>query len=327
VDILLNSGMLIVGFIILIKASDIFVDGSVAIASKLGVPAIVIGLTIVSIGTSAPELVTSIVASIQGSSALAIGNAVGSNIVNLLLIVGLCAFIMPFYMNVDKLFKDFYISILAAIVLLGIIFFNQSYIPRVGALILAIGFIIYIVQLVKTTPKDDYVDEELESKGNDQSYLKLFGILVASIIALVIGSQLIVASATFFAQTFGISARVIGLTVVALGTSLPELSVSLTAFKKQENDIAMGNIIGSNIFNILFVLGIAGSITPLETGGPFNIESLNAFIHTPLFDLVFLIIISLIVLVFLKVSSGLSRLQAGVMLVLYIAYTSMLILL
>jgi len=325
VEILLYSGLLVVGFIILIKAADVFVDGSVSIASKLGVPAIVIGLTIVSIGTSAPELVTSIVASLQGSAALAIGNAVGSNIVNLLLIVGLCACIMPFYMNVDKLFKDFYISILAAILLLGIIFFNQTTIPRIGAFILAVCFVLYIISLIKSSNKDDLVDEELESKGNDQSYIKLFVILVLSVIALVIGSQLIVRSATFMAEALGISGRVIGLTVVALGTSLPELSVSLTAFKKQENDIAMGNIIGSNIFNILFVLGIAGSITPLDVGGPFNLYSLTNILHSPLFDLIFLIVISFIILIFLKVSSGLSRVQALIMLLLYIGYTIFLI--
>jgi cation:H+ antiporter len=324
-EIFINIILLIVGFVLLIKGADAFVDGAVSVATKLGVPALIIGLTIVSIGTSAPELVTSIVAAIQGSSELAIGNAVGSNIFNLLFIVGVCAMAMPFYMNVKSLYKDLYISVLAALILFVLMFIFQDRIPRYGSAILAICFVIYIVQLVVSSLKSDVVNEEIENKLDQRPFYQIIIFLILGVIGIVIGSQLIVRSAVTLASMIGISPRVIGLTVVALGTSLPELTVSFNAFKKQENGIALGNIVGSNIFNILFVLGIAGSITPLVPGGVFDLSTVQSFMHTPLFDLAFLIAVSIMFIIFLKVSSGLNRIQAGVMLVLYIAYTTMLI--
>jgi len=325
-DILTNVVLLVVGFILLIKGADMFVDSSVNIASKLGIPAIVIGLTIVSIGTSAPELVTSLVATLQGSTDLAVGNVVGSNIFNLLFIVGVCALIVPFYMNVKTIEKDFYISIVAALALLVINFVFEDVVPRWGSGILLIGFIVYIVQLVRNALKEDIVDEELESKGVSKKPLMIGLILVVGIAMIIIGSQLIVNSAVELATMFGMSERVIGLTIVAIGTSLPELTVSLNAFKKQETGIAFGNIIGSNIFNILFILGVTGVITPLQLGGPFDLSTFDAFRHTPIFDLVFLIVVSILVLIFVKVESGLNRVLAGIMLALYVGYTVLLIL-
>jgi len=325
-EVLINIVLLVIGFVLLIKGADMFVDSSVNIASKLGIPAIVIGLTIVSIGTSAPELVTSVVATLQGSTELAVGNVVGSNIFNLLFIVGLCALIVPFYMDVKTIEKDFYISIAAAIALLIINFVFQDIVPRWASAILLLAFVLYIVQLVLNALKEDIVDEELESKGVGKSPLMIGIILIVGIAMIVFGSQLIVNSAVELATMFGMSERVIGLTIVAIGTSLPELTVSLNAFKKQETGIAFGNIIGSNIFNILFILGVTGVITPLALGGPFDLSSIDAFRHTPIFDVVFLIVVSILVLIFVKVKNGLNRPLAGIMLALYIAYTISLIL-
>ena len=306
---MLEALLLIAGFVLLIKGADIFVNASVSIAKKLRIPSVVIGLTVVAMGTGAPEAVISFTASAQGANALAISNIVGSNIFNLMFIIGLCATIRVLHFDVIQIAKEFWLSIIAAAILVGLILVSGTHIPRWGGAILLIIFAIYLVLVVRKAVKAQGAKDDSEedlSKLKPMPIIILLAVLGCGLI--IVGGNFVVDNATKIALALGVTDRIIGLTIVAVGTSMPELVTSLVACKKGENEFALGNIIGSNIFNIMFVLGIAGIISPLEFDGAL------------IFDTVFLIAGSIIALIFVYTSKRLTRPEGFVMVALYVGY-------
>lgn len=250
---------LIVGFVLLIKGADFFVDGSSNIASILKIPTLIVGLTIVAFGTSAPEAAVSITSSIAGSNELAVSNVIGSNLFNMLLIIGLCALLNELKIGHDVLGKDLPFLVIITLILTGIIFigWNISQIEGIILLIILILYIAFLVYNAKNSKESEIVDEP------KMSILRSVIYIVGGIAGIVIGADFVVDSASFIAMAFGMSETLVGLTIVAIGTSLPELVTSLTAMKKDQNQLVIGNVIGSNIFNILFVLGASSAITPI----------------------------------------------------------------
>ncbi|MCL1884832.1 MAG: calcium/sodium antiporter [Defluviitaleaceae bacterium] len=306
---LLQSALLIIGFALLIKGADIFVSASVGIAERLNVSKIIIGLTIVAMGTAAPEIVIAVTASIRGSNALAIGNVVGSNSFNLMMIIGLCAIIKPMAVKVNEISKDFWISIIAATLLLVLKFLSGDFIPRAGSLLLLVIFAIYMFFLIRKALKSKAEsDDELPKTTRKMPILIFFSILGLALI--IAGGHLTVESAVYIAGAMNVSERIIGITIIAVGTSLPELLICLVACKKGENEFALGNIIGSNIINILLILGLSGIISPLDIGGGF------------IFDTFFLIAGSLITLVFVYTNKRIARAEGFFMVLLYLGYMS-----
>lgn len=259
-EILLQVVLLVIGFVMLVKGADFFVEGAAGIAGKFGIPQLVIGLTIVAMGTSAPEAAVSITAALGGSAGLTVGNVVGSNIMNILIILGITAIIVPVAIQRSTLQIElpFMIGISILMVVLG---YSGEAITRVEGVILGIFFLIYLTYLFYMAKKGrEEVEEEHKSKP-------MWFLIIATIggaIMIVVGSDFVVDSASVIAKVFGMSESFIGLTIVAFGTSLPELVTSITAASKGKADIAIGNIVGSNIFNILFVTSITAMITPVD---------------------------------------------------------------
>ncbi len=260
--------LLIIGFIALMKGADFFVDGSSAVARRFGIPPVIIGLTIVSLGTSLPEAAVSITASFAGSNELALSNVTGSNIFNLMIVAGLCIILMPIKSDPAMLKRDFPVAIGASIAL--IIFILDGEISRIeGGIFLAVC-LVYIILLVK----DAKNNKELQDEQTKSAPMPLnIAYIVGGVAAIVIGGDLVVDNAVEIARIFGLSETIIGLTIVAIGTSLPELATSLVAAKKGESGLAMGNAVGSCILNILFILGISTALSPI-TVAP------DALIHT-----------------------------------------------
>lgn len=255
--ILIQILLLAVGFTMLVKGADWFVDGSAGIAKKMGIPQLVIGLTIVAMGTSAPEAAVSINASLKGNSGIAIGNVLGSNILNILIILGISALLSTIAIQKSTLRCEMPYMIFVTVVLI-VLGMTGSYVTRVEGIILWGLFLIYLVYLFYLAKQGTEEDSE-----EDRSTLKLLLSMIGGGVIVVWGSDITVDSATAIAQMIGLSERFIGLTIVALGTSLPELVTSVVAAKKGNADIAIGNIVGSNIFNILFVIGTAALIAPV----------------------------------------------------------------
>lgn len=257
---ILDLLLVIVGFLFLMKGADVFVDASAKIALKFHVPQIVIGLTIVAFGTSLPEAAVSLTAAVKGTDGIAIGNVVGSNILNVLLILGVASLFST--LHIQKTTVKYEMPLLIAVsVILGLLGMNGNQLGRIDGVILwliFIGFFVYLIFLSKTQENEE--EEELTEKDT-MPRLLLF--VVVGIVCIVLGSNLAVSGATGIAKIIGISDRIIGLTIVALGTSLPELVTSVVASKKGKADIAVGNIIGSNLFNVLFVLGTVSLIHPI----------------------------------------------------------------
>ena len=306
---MLETLLLIAGLALLIKGADVFVNAGVGIAKKLRIPSVIIGMTIVAMGTSAPEAVISFTASIQGASALAISNIIGANIFNLMFIIGLCAAIKAMNVDVIQIVREFWLSIIAVGILIGLILISGTHIPRWGSAILLGLFILYLVIVIRRAMK---AQGEHDGKDEDAGKQKPFPIIILLALLgcgmIIVGGQFVVDNATKIAMDLGVTDRIIGLTVVAIGTSMPELVTSLVALKKGENEFALGNIIGSNIFNLMFILGISGIISPLE------------FDSALIFDTVFLIVGSLISLLFVYTSKRLTRPEGYVMAGLYIGY-------
>ena len=260
-EIVFNFSLLIIGFVLLMKGADVFVDGASKIAIKMHVPEIVVGLTIVAMGTSAPEAAISITAALNNGAAISIGNVIGSNIMNIALILGLTSIIatLPIKDNTLKIEIPFVVIITVILCMMGY-FFHE--INRLAALLLIILFIAFLSYLYWLSKKGVDSVEEVEELSEKDTYLRLLALIVIGAVMIVVGSDLTVDAAKAIAKIFGISDRIIGLTIVAFGTSLPELVTSVTAARKGKTDIAIGNIVGSNIFNILFVLGISGLVSP-----------------------------------------------------------------
>lgn len=252
---LILLGILCLGFVLLVKGSDFFVDGSAGIAARFGISQLVIGLTIVAMGTSAPEAAVSITAALEGSADIAIGNIVGSNILNIFIILGIAAVIAS--MRVEKSTIKYEIPYMIGCSVLLLCMGLDGEITRFEGIVLWIAFIAYLVYLLLQAKKNK---EEMQQTKDGKLWTEAI-FIVGGLVAIILGSKLAVYGATGLARALGISERFIGLTIVALGTSLPELFTSVNAARKGKADIAIGNIVGSNIFNVLFVIGTTGLIT------------------------------------------------------------------
>lgn len=293
--------LLLIGFALLIKGADFFVEASSSIARVLRVPSIIIGLTIVAFGTSAPELAVSTTASLAGNNEIAVGNVIGSNIFNLLVVLGACGAIRPFAV---RLRWDFAASIGVGAVLL-IMIFRDLYVSRIDALLLLGLFILFMVLTVRDALMNrTSSQEEFEVLSPLRSAVYIIGGLAA----IVWGGDLVVDSASQIALSFGLSQTLVGLTVVALGTSLPELVTSIVASRKGENGLALGNVIGSNIFNILMVLGLSAAVSPIKV---------NSF---AVIDAGCLVIFSVITWFLCRSKGRISRPEGLTMLGIYTAY-------
>lgn len=268
-NIFIVIALLIVGFVMLTKGADWFVDGSSALAFRLGIPQLVIGLTIVAMGTSAPEAAVSITSALKGNEGITVGNVVGSNIMNILLILGIASVIVP--LAVQKSTRMIEIPYMIAItVLFGVLGYTGEMVTRVEGGILWIAFLIYLGYLLwmaKKGKEDNEPDEKQKSLP-----VQLLMILVG-LVCIVLGSDFVVDGATEIAKVIGISERIIGLTIVAFGTSLPELVTSIAAARRGNADIAIGNIVGSNVFNILFVAGTSALISPVVFESKFVLDT------------------------------------------------------
>lgn len=304
-EILWSVFLLVIGFVLLIKGADFFVEGSSSVAKMLKVPSIIIGLTIVAMGTSLPECAVSITASMTNNNALAVSNAVGSNIFNLMVVCGICAIFNPLTVDKSTLKKEFPFSIVCAALLLVCGYIGMT-LGRVDGLILLALFVCFIVWMVRSALK-------ARAEASDDEYevlpvWKCILFIIGGIIAIKFGGDFVVDGASTVAAKMGLSQNLIGLTIVACGTSLPELVTSVVAARKNELDMALGNVIGSNIFNILFVLGIAASISPI------------AFIMENVIDIVILIVMSAVVWGFAWKKQELSKKDGIIMLVMYAVY-------
>ncbi|MBU6135871.1 MULTISPECIES: calcium/sodium antiporter [Clostridium] len=306
--------ILIIGFILLIKGADIFVDGAAKIAKKFGIPSIIVGLTIVSLGTSAPELSVSLIASFEGNNGITIGNVLGSNIFNTLMVLGVTAIIMPIVIKKNSVIKDYIINIVVSIVLLvltfGRVLLNkEAALTRISGIILLILCTIYTLYLIKSAKSRKEEDSEEEE---DIKILSCIIKIILGIIGIIAGGNLVVSSASDIAYSFGLSDKLVGLTIVAVGTSLPELVTTMIASIKGENDIAIGNVLGSNIFNILLILGVSSSINAIPISSSL------------LIDILFLIVISIILGIFMfkgkKDKLKLDKLEGLILVLLYIIY-------
>lgn len=268
--ILVQILLLVIGFTMLVKGADRFVDGSAGIAKKLGIPQLVIGLTIVAMGTSAPEAAVSINASLKGNSGIAIGNVVGSNILNILIILGVSAVLATMAIQKSTLKYEIPYMIFVTVVLI-VLGMSGEYVTRIEGVVLWVLFLVYLAYLFKLAKQG--TDED---STEDRPGWKLCISMILGGVIVVWGSDITVDSATAIAKMIGLSERFIGLTIVALGTSLPELVTSVVAARKGNADIAIGNIVGSNIFNILFVIGTASIIAPVMYESVFLIDGIIA---------------------------------------------------
>ncbi len=257
--IVLNILLLVAGFVLLIKGADFFVDGSSSVAKLLKVPSVIIGLTIVAMGTSAPEAAVSITAGIAGSNEIAISNVVGSNIFNMLVVVGVCALIKPFELDKTILKRDFPINIVCSAVVLAMMIVASA-LGRLDGVLLLVLMAGYLTLLVVSALKNR---EESTDEIKTLSPLLSVIYIIGGLAAIILGGDLVVDNATVIAKAMGWSETFIGLTIIAIGTSLPELVTSIVASKKGENSLALGNVVGSNIFNLMFILGLSSSISPI----------------------------------------------------------------
>lgn len=252
--------VLVVSFVALIKGADFFVEGASSLAKKLGVSSVIIGLTVVAMGTSAPEAAVSISAGLQGSNEIALGNVIGSNLFNLLVVLGFCMLITQIPSSEETIKRDFPWNIIATVAIIAAIVLFDTKITRLEGIALLVLFVTYMSYLVYKTIKDRKpADEEIAEISLTKSLLFLIGGLAF----VIVGGDLVVDSATVIAKSWGVSDALIGLTIIAMGTSLPELVTSIVAAKKNECDMAIGNVIGSNLFNLLFVLGMSATISPI----------------------------------------------------------------
>lgn len=310
--------ILIIGFFLLIKGADIFVDGASSIAKKIGIPSVIVGLTIVSLGTSAPELAVSLISSFNGNNGIAVGNVLGSNLFNTLVVLGGTAIVAPLLIKKSTIKRDYIatlvVTILTCFLIFGLVSKSENMLSRISGIILLVVCIAYMFILVKAAKKDSVKDEEntSEIKMSKNILLSLIGV-----VGIVFGGNLVVDSATNIAYALGMSEKLVGLTIVAVGTSLPELVTSIVAALKGENDIALGNVLGSNIFNLVLILGASATISPITVSG------------VMLIDFIILIAVTLFIgaLIFFnkKEDKRLGRLEGIILVGIYVAYLAYII--
>ena len=300
---------LIVGFVLLVKGADFFVDGASSIAAKLKVPSLIIGLTVVSIGTSLPEAAVSISSSLSGSNDISLGNVIGSNLFNLLVVVGVSSVILPIITDRDVLRRDMPVNIVATVILFVMLL--DGTLGRLEAAILLVLLVTYMFILIRSALKNRTQEEE-ETKILSWTISLLF--VVAGAAAIIFGGDMVVNNAKIIALKLGMGETLVGLTIVAIGTSLPELVTSIIAARKGDSGIAMGNVVGSCIFNVFFILVMSGVISPLKAGGS------TFFIDTGI-----LIGVNLLMLLFAYTKKKTGRLEGATSTVLYILYTAYII--
>ena len=320
-DILLNVVLLVVGFVLLIKGADWFVDGSAAIAQKFKVPGVVIGLTIVAMGTTAPELAVSTSAALAGANEIAVSNVIGSNMFNLIVVLGVCAILSPMVVDSGIMKRDYPISIgltlmLALFMASGILFNGQAIpsdftqpigkIERWMGIVCLVLFVAYIAYTIYIALKNREEGEAIEA----MPIWKALIFIVVGVAAIVGGGQLVVDNAEAIALQLGMTPTLVGLTIVAIGTSLPELVTSVVASKKGQNGMAIGNVVGSNIFNLIFILGVSTTIHPIAV----NMEAL--------IDMCILLAINIVCFILFKTSKKVTRPEGAVMVAMYVAYTA-----
>lgn len=316
---------LIGGFVLLVKGADVFVDGSSGIARFFKIPSLVIGLTIVAFGTSAPEAAVSITASITGQTGIAVGNISGSNIFNILVVLGICAMIKPISVQRSIMNRDYLLMLIACVAFFVVsadiwLGSGTNMVSRGDGIILALFFCIFMYMTIRSALKGRNepttlpdVPHEAPKEKKAEPPVKLPKSIIMAILGLagvVIGGQLVVNGASDIAKSFGASETLIGVTVVAIGTSLPELVTSIMAARKGENDIAVGNVIGSNIFNILFIISAASIINPLTL----DMESL--------IDMIIMFAVTVMVYLFAVTKKKITRVEGGIMTAMYVAYTA-----
>lgn len=307
---MLSFVMLVAGFALLVWGADKFVAGASAFARRLGVSPLLVGLTIVAFGTSAPELAVSLTAALQGANEIAVGNVLGSNVFNLLVVAGLSAVLCPLIMDRTLLRRDWPLSVAAAVLLLLFLAPDLTISRIEGLILLAVFIVVLVVQIRAAMQGRGAADSEEEEIP--MSPLLIGVNIVLGLACIIIGGHLAVNGATGIARMFGLSETLIGLTIVAIGTSLPELVTSLVAAHKGQNEIAMGNVIGSNLFNILLILGVSASITPIPVQAVSVIDCI--------------VLIAASVIFYLPAMRGkLGRAPGAVMALCYVAYTAYLI--
>ena len=311
---------LVIGFVLLIKGADFFVEGSSSVAKRLHVPSIIIGLTIVAMGTSLPETAVSVSASITGNNELAVSNVVGSNIFNLMVVIGVCALIATVNVAKETVKRDVPFSLICAglLMLLGIAGIGDKsgmILGHLDGVILIALFTCYIVYMVKIALKASKEGKKVDIEGDSEGEIKLTSVpmsilfIVGGAIAIAVGGDVTVDAASRIAGDLGMSQTLIGLTIVSIGTSLPELVTSIVAARKNEVDMALGNAIGSNIFNILMVLGIASAISPIS------------IITENIIDLCVLIVFTIFAWIFAGTKKKIGKIEGLCMVLLYAAYT------
>lgn len=314
----INILFLVVGMALLIKGADFFVGGASNVAKYLKVPTLVIGLTIVSLGTSLPELAVSFIASIEKNADLSVGNIVGSNIFNLLVVLGLTSLFVPIMIDKKVLkFEIPFLIVVSALLLIIAITGPRQITWYYGLifLVLCVGYIAFLIFRSKKEAKKNK-KEHVEEKKPEWSILKSLVFLLMGLGMIVFGGQLVNKSSQIIAENFGMDDKLIGLTIVAIGTSLPELVTSLVAAKKGENDIALGNVIGSNTLNILFILGVSSVITPLPISSEMVFDIIVMIATTLVFTLMAFITFK---------GKGISKICGLIMLVIYVLYVIYLI--
>lgn len=299
--------LLLIGFVLLIKGADFFVDGSSSLARIMKVPSVIIGLTIVAMGTSAPEASVSINAALAGSNDIAISNVIGSNLFNGLVVVGVCAFMAGFKTNPEILKRDMPLNIIVTVILC--IMLLDRHINRIEGIILLIGMAVYIAAMVISALKNRETADECKILSLPKSLIFIIG----GLIAVIFGGTLVVDNACLIAKDFGVSENFIGLTIIAIGTSLPELVTSITATRKGDSGLALGNAIGSNLFNILFILGMSATICPLNV------------LSESIIDCIILLVSAVILYVFAKTKKTMNRWEGIVCVFLYVGYTAYLL--
>lgn len=295
---------LVLGFVLLMKGADFFVEGSSSAARKLKVPSTVIGLTIVALGTSAPEAAVSITAGLTGNNDIALSNVIGSNIFNVLMVIGICALLMPFPAELAILRRDLPVNVAATTALLCFVFINRK-IDQYEGVLLLIGLLVYLIVVVRSALKERLEQEEEETI---LPIWKMIVYIIGGILAIIYGGDLVVDSASEIAVKFGMSQTLVGLTIVAVGTSLPELVTSIVASRKGESGMALGNAVGSCIFNILFILGMSASLSPITA------ELINVI------DVAVVLFTAVLILIFVFTGKKVTRAEGMVCVLLYAIY-------
>ncbi|MDN5054845.1 calcium/sodium antiporter [Aliarcobacter butzleri] len=311
-------GAIVAGFAILVWSADKFVEGAASTAKHLGMPSLLIGILIVGFGTSAPEMVVSAIAAMEGNSGLALGNAIGSNIVNIALILGITAIIAPIAVN-SKIVKKEIPILLIIVLFLGYLLFDNT-LTFVEGVVLLVGFLILVGWSIYAAikGKGDTLESEINDELLEHEMSLRAGViwLIVGLILLIASSRLLVWGAVGVATEFGVSDLIIGLTIVALGTSLPELAASIIAARKGEHDIAIGNVVGSNMFNILAVIGIAVVIAPM------NIISFEVLQRDWITMLLLTIALLFMAYGFKNKEGEITRLEGFILVVCYVAYNT-----